>query len=63
MAGSALIFKAGSGYAQSPCGSETLAISSYFQNDMALLQGWRIEMEDAHSAIIGIPDQKESGTP
>jgi len=26
-----------------------------------LSQGWRIEMEDAHSAIIGIPDQKESG--
>ena len=27
-----------------------------------LLQGWRIEMEDAHSAIIGIPDQKETGS-
>ena len=24
------------------------------------LQGWRIEMEDAHSAIIGIPDQKDT---
>jgi hypothetical protein len=32
-------------------------------NFVALLQGWRIEMEDAHSAIIGIPDQKESGPP
>merc|ERR1712037_152725 len=24
------------------------------------MQGWRIEMEDAHSAVIGIPDQKEN---
>ena len=23
-------------------------------------KGWRIEMEDAHSAVIGIPDQKEN---
>jgi len=27
---------------------------------LSSMQGWRIEMEDAHSAIIGIPDQKES---
>ena len=24
------------------------------------VKGWRIEMEDAHSAVIGIPDQKEN---
>jgi len=24
------------------------------------MQGWRIEMEDAHTAVIGIPDQKET---
>merc|ERR1711976_600190 len=24
------------------------------------MQGWRIEMEDAHSAVIGIPDQKDT---
>ena len=23
-------------------------------------QGWRIEMEDAHTAVIGIPDQKDT---
>jgi len=27
---------------------------------LSSMQGWRIEMEDAHSAIIGIPDQKET---
>ena len=32
------------------------------QLKILLLQGWRIEMEDAHSAIIGIPDQKETGS-
>jgi protein phosphatase 1B len=24
------------------------------------MQGWRIEMEDAHTAVIGIPDQKDT---
>ena len=27
---------------------------------LSSMQGWRIEMEDAHSAVIGIPDQKEN---
>jgi len=27
---------------------------------LSSMQGWRIEMEDAHSAVIGIPDQKDS---
>jgi len=27
---------------------------------LSSMQGWRIEMEDAHSAIIGIPDQKDT---
>lgn len=27
---------------------------------LSSMQGWRIEMEDAHSAVIGIPDQKET---
>ena len=27
---------------------------------LSSMQGWRIEMEDAHSAVIGIPDQKDN---
>lgn len=27
---------------------------------LSSMQGWRIEMEDAHSAIIGVPDQKDN---
>merc|ERR1719195_465623 len=27
---------------------------------LSSMQGWRIEMEDAHSAMIGIPDQKDN---
>jgi len=27
---------------------------------LSSMQGWRIEMEDAHSAVIGIPDQKDT---
>ena len=32
-----------------------LEVVNYFD-----VKGWRIEMEDAHSAVIGIPDQKEN---
>jgi serine/threonine protein phosphatase PrpC len=27
---------------------------------LSSMQGWRIEMEDAHSAVIGIPDVGEN---
>jgi hypothetical protein len=30
------------------------------RNGLTTMQGWRIEMEDAHSAIIGIPDVGEN---
>ena len=27
---------------------------------LSSMQGWRIEMEDAHTAVLGIPDQKDN---
>jgi len=33
---------------------------SHLKYGISSMQGWRIEMEDAHSAVIGIPDQKDT---
>ena len=51
------------------CHLKTLFVVNYFDVNLKQVvetinyfdvKGWRIEMEDAHSAVIGIPDQKEN---
>ena len=57
-----------SAMASPPCRCSPCPISYFDVNVKLVLEvvnnfdvkGWRIEMEDAHSAVIGIPDQKEN---